>query len=59
MACEGPVIVTGASSGIGAATAKLLAKAGREVISLDIKEPPAAASAHFACDCPIRRRSTR
>ena len=38
MAAEGAVILTGGSTGIGAATAKALAKAGREIINLDIKE---------------------
>ena len=50
MATEGPIIVTGASTGIGAATATRLAEADREVISLDIKEAPTVAAAHYACD---------
>ena len=50
MAAEGAVILTGGSTGIGAATAKALAKAGREIINLDIKEAPQEASAHFHCD---------
>lgn len=50
MAADGPVVLTGASTGIGAATAKRLADAGREVISLDVKDPPEYASAHYHCD---------
>jgi NAD(P)-dependent dehydrogenase (short-subunit alcohol dehydrogenase family) len=50
MAAEGPVVVTGASTGIGAATAKRLSDTGRDVISLDVKEAPAHASAHYSCD---------
>ena len=50
MAAEGPVIVTGASTGIGAATTKRLAEAGREVISLDVKAAPVHAAAHYPCD---------
>lgn len=50
MASEGSVIVTGASTGIGAATAKRLSDAGREVISLDVKEAPDCVAAHYACD---------
>lgn len=44
------ILLTGASSGIGAACAELYAAAGDEVISLDIKDPPAGASTHQHCD---------
>lgn len=50
MTVEGPCIVTGASTGIGAATVARLLAAGREVISLDIREPPPGVSAHHHCD---------
>ena len=50
MVAEGPVIVTGASTGIGAATAKRLADAGREVITLDVAAVPEHSSAHHHCD---------
>ena len=57
MASEGPVIVTGASTGIGAATTRRLADAGREVISLDIKEAPAAAAATFTLTARAQSRN--
>ncbi|MBC7940363.1 MAG: coniferyl-alcohol dehydrogenase [Chitinophagaceae bacterium] len=44
------IIVTGASSGIGAATAALLASQGAEVISVDINAPAAPAGAFFQTD---------
>jgi len=47
---EGPVIVTGASTGIGAATTKRLLDSGREVISLDVKEAPPGVATHIHCD---------
>lgn len=50
MAAQGPVIVTGASTGIGNATTRRLLDAGREVISLDIKDPPPGVAAHHTCD---------
>ncbi len=50
MAAPGPVLVTGASTGIGAATAKRLIDAGREVINLDIQDPPPGVAAHHHCD---------
>lgn len=43
------VAITGAASGIGAATAKRLLAAGHEVIAFDIAEPPSA-SAWYNCD---------
>lgn len=43
------VAITGAASGIGAATAKKLLAAEHEVIALDIAEPPSA-SAWYNCD---------
>ncbi len=50
MAADGPVIVTGASTGIGNATTERLLAAGREVVSLDIKSPPPGVAAHHHCD---------
>jgi NAD(P)-dependent dehydrogenase (short-subunit alcohol dehydrogenase family) len=50
MAVEGPVIVTGASTGIGAATTKRLLGAGREVISIDVKAAPEGVAVHHHCD---------
>ena len=50
MAADGPVIVTGSSTGIGAATTKRLLDAGREVISLDIEDAPPGVTAHHHCD---------
>ena len=47
MTAEGPVIVTGTSTGIGSATTKRLLDAGREVISLDIKDAPPDVTAHY------------
>jgi len=45
-----PIVLTGAASGIGNATARRLLARGRTVISLDIKEPTAAVQAHYHCD---------
>lgn len=45
-----PIIVTGAASGVGNATARQLIERGHTVISLDIKEPSAAVAAHHPCD---------
>lgn len=50
MAAEGPVLVTGSSTGIGAATTRRLLDAGREVVSLDVKAAPPGVSAHHNCD---------
>jgi NAD(P)-dependent dehydrogenase (short-subunit alcohol dehydrogenase family) len=44
------IVLTGAASGIGNATAEMLIAAGHEVISLDIKEPAAAVASHVHCD---------
>ncbi len=44
------IVVTGAASGIGAATARMLAQAGDEVHCLDVRPTPPDAGAHFACD---------
>lgn len=43
-------VVTGTASGIGDATARLLAEAGAEVISLDRNQPVAAVAQHFMVD---------
>ncbi len=45
-----PIILTGAASGVGDATARRLIARGHEVISIDIKPPSAAVTAHHACD---------
>ncbi len=45
-----PIVLTGAASGIGDATARRLLERGRTVISLDIKEPTAAVHTHHPCD---------
>ena len=50
MTANGPIIVTGASTGIGAATTARLLAAGRTVISLDVKAPPPGVAAHHHCD---------
>lgn len=50
MQMEHPLILTGAASGIGEATARLLADRGHCVISLDVKEPKATVEAHYHCD---------
>ena len=49
---DGPVIVTGASSGIGHAVCRRLAAVGRPIISVDIEENPkeVAVEQHYACD---------
>ena len=45
-----PIILTGAASGVGDATARQLIERGHQVISLDIKEPRAGVAAHHHCD---------
>jgi NAD(P)-dependent dehydrogenase (short-subunit alcohol dehydrogenase family) len=47
---DGSVVVTGAASGIGSATAAVLAEGGREVVSLDVREPTSAVAVHHHCD---------
>jgi NAD(P)-dependent dehydrogenase (short-subunit alcohol dehydrogenase family) len=44
------ILMTGASSGIGAATAQLFNAAGDDVISLDIKDAPPGVAQHIHCD---------
>jgi NAD(P)-dependent dehydrogenase (short-subunit alcohol dehydrogenase family) len=45
-----PIVLTGAASGIGNATARRLLDRGRTVISLDIQTPTAAVHTHHHCD---------
>ena len=45
-----PIVLTGAASGIGNATARRLLDRGRTVISLDIQTPTAAVHTHYDCD---------
>lgn len=47
---DGPIVLTGAASGIGDATARRLLDRGDTVISLDLKEPTAAVQTHHHCD---------
>ena len=44
------IVMTGGSSGIGAATSKLFLDDGNKVISLDVKEPLGEVTSHIACD---------
>lgn len=44
------IVVTGAASGIGAATARLLAQAGAQVVALDLREPALPAVRFIAVD---------
>lgn len=44
------IVLTGAASGIGDATARRLIDAGHEVVSLDVKEPAAPVASHISCD---------
>ena len=50
MALPHPIVVTGASSGIGHATTEKLLARGHTIISLDVKPPKAKVSLHIACD---------
>ena len=47
------VIVTGAASGMGAATARILVELGAEVHAIDIKKPDIAGLASFT-ECDLR-----
>ncbi len=44
------ILLTGASTGIGAATATIFAENGAEIVSLDIKEAPEHSNKHIYCD---------
>ena len=44
------IVMTGGSSGIGAATSKLFLDDGNKVISLDVKDPLGEVTSHIACD---------
>lgn len=44
------ILLTGASTGIGAATAKLFAENDAEIVSLDIKDAPEDSNNHIYCD---------
>ncbi|MEM7540320.1 MAG: coniferyl-alcohol dehydrogenase [Pseudomonadota bacterium] len=44
------VLITGSSSGIGQATVQLMAAAGDEIVSLDIKDAPSGVAQHVHCD---------
>lgn len=50
MALQHPVLMTGGSSGVGAATAKQLLANGHQVVSLDIKPNDNADITHHHCD---------
>jgi NAD(P)-dependent dehydrogenase (short-subunit alcohol dehydrogenase family) len=54
MALEHAVIVTGAASGIGHATAERLIERGHRVLSLDVKQPTARVAGHTMCDLSDR-----
>jgi len=50
MTIDHPILLTGAASGVGDATARQLIDSGYQVVSLDVKEPTAAVAAHHPCD---------
>jgi len=50
MTINHPILLTGAASGVGDATARQLIECGYQVVSLDVKEPTAAVAAHHSCD---------
>ena len=50
MASNAPFVVTGASSGIGNASAERLLAKGHRLITLDIKPPKAKVAEHISCD---------
>lgn len=50
MIADHPIVLTGAASGIGDATARRLLDRGHRVISLDLNTPTAAVQAHYHCD---------
>ena len=47
---EHPVLLTGGASGVGEATAELLLKRGRKVISIDVKPFTTSSFEHHHCD---------
>jgi len=47
---EKTLVLTGAASGIGAATSEILQKQGHRIISLDVKDPPSGVAQHIHCD---------
>ncbi len=49
-ASEHPIVLTGAASGVGDATARRLIDRGHRVVSIDLKPPSAAVAAHHDCD---------
>lgn len=50
MSATGTIVVTGASTGIGAATTARLVALGHQVVTLDVKEAPPGVAAHHHCD---------
>jgi NAD(P)-dependent dehydrogenase (short-subunit alcohol dehydrogenase family) len=50
MPSQHAIVVTGAASGIGHATAVRLIERGQRVLSLDVKKPTAEVARHMSCD---------